>query len=416
MSSLEGYEGRLCCAICGDAILSLTSKLDEETRWQADAVLISDPTRGFEQLEEHYRGGKRQDAPQLNLRTAQDIRKDRARLTEGDCLRIVDAEDNLDPGDEVRANYSYGREENGEWASTPYSIATHAACLEVAESAMRRSPHDIVVRDLRTLWKVLRMRFEVDDSYYMSTVSGTVSRPQRIRLPHSYYIAFRPSDMIAGYSPNDAADLSSGPGSKISRWEAAYPLHVPNATSAILENLNTLPPASTAIPEAVSFQKKFLGLPRELQDHICSFLVSRNGMPNVCNGLLPQWVWREVLLGGKCLPFMQDIDVTIVDEFCAQWGRNRKDQEPNWELLVRKLSQEAWGIWDAENSILKVPNGLRNRRRIWKLVEEMYVGDLVPVKRVTGMNSDAVAVPRYWDERGELVHPVARVSVGSRGK
>ncbi|KAI1371950.1 hypothetical protein F4677DRAFT_434097 [Hypoxylon crocopeplum] len=421
MSSSAPYEGQLCCAICGDAILPHTAEPTEATRWQREAVLLSDPAREFEQLEEHYRGGKRRNAPRLDLQTTQEIQKDRAHVIEGDRLCIITAneEDGSESGleqEEIVANFSYGRGENGEWASTLYSIATHESCLEVAETVICCSPHEIAVRDLRTLWKVLRMRFEVDDNYYMSTVIGDVVRPQRIQLPHGYYMPFRPSQMMPEFSPHGSS--SAAPVStegQVDRWEAADPLRVLDVTSAILENLKTLPPARNAAPQAVAFQKQFLALPPELRDHICSLLVSRNGMPIVCNGLLPQWVWREVLLSGECLPFMPKLEVAIVENFCIQWDREHTNQEPNWELLVRKLSQEAWSVWDAESSSLKVPNGLRNRRRIWQLVEEMYVGDLVPMKRTTQLGNDTVAVPRYWDQGGKPVYPVTRVNAGPIG-
>ncbi|KAI0836853.1 hypothetical protein F5Y06DRAFT_272434 [Hypoxylon sp. FL0890] len=418
MSNPVSYDGKLCCAICGDDIPPPTSETSETTRWRTEAMLLSDPAREFEQLGEHYRGGKRQNAPRLNLQIKHEIRKDRARVTQGDRLRIINTEDE-EPDhyqEEVLANHSYGSDESGEWALTPYYIATHRACLEVAETTMHHSPHDIVVRDLRTLWKVLRMRFEVDDNYYMSSESETVGRPQRIQLHHAYYMPFRPSPLAMGYTPGEQADAAAASNQKMERWEAAYPLHVSDMTEVILDNLRTLPPASATIPEAVPFHKKFLALPPELQNHICSFLASRHGMPSVCNGLLPQWVWREVLLAGRCLPFLRDFDVSVVKSFCSQWDRDRRDCEPNWELLVRKLSQEAWGIFDAEKSCLKVPNGLRNRRRIWKLVEEMYVGDLVPMARATYSGTEPVRVPRYWNEEGEPVYPVVRVQAGSKGK
>ncbi|KAI2471117.1 hypothetical protein F4781DRAFT_388132 [Annulohypoxylon bovei var. microspora] len=413
MSSPAPHEGKLCCAICGDAILTPTSKLSSAEKWQTEAVLLSDPDWEFEQLEEHYRGGKTKNVERLDIPTTRGIRKDRARVIKKDRLQIIATDgggDTSDQQEEVKSNRSRGRMENGDLVVTPYYIATHGACLEVAETAMRRSPHDIAVRDLRTLWKVLRMRFKVDDSYLIGTTVDFVASPRRIQLPHGYYMPFRPAPVFLGSSPNE------GISQKAERWEAAYPLHVPDVTSAVLENLKSLPPATAAIPEAVSFQKRFLALPPELRDHVCSFLASRNGMPGVCNGLLPQWVWREVLLRGECLPFLRDLDIAVARAFCAQWNRDHGNREPNWELLVRKLSQEAWSIWDAESSSLKVPNGLRNRRRIWQLVEEMFVGDLVPVKRVTPMHSDHVAVPRYWDERGGLMHPVVKVRVGFRDK
>ncbi|KAI1758724.1 hypothetical protein GGR53DRAFT_215118 [Hypoxylon sp. FL1150] len=417
MSGLALYEEHLCCAICGDAILPPTPDPSQLSRWRTEAILLSDPDQEFEQLERHYRGGKRRDAPRLNLLVTQQIRKDRARVIGGDRLQILssDKQGASRGGDPewVQANNSYICGENGLWAETPYYIATHGGCLEVAEEVMRRSPHNIIVRDLRTLWKVIRMRFEVNDSHHMSTATGAVARSQRIRLPHGYYMPFRPSPVTSWQSPG-GQDNIDGSISEAERWEASYPLSMPDMTSAILENLRFLPPATVATPGAISFQQQFLALPPELRDHICSFLVSRHGLPGACSGRLPHWVWRDVLLGGKCLPFLPEIDVRAVEDFCTTWDGAYQGREPNWELLVRRLSQESWSIWDAESSSLDVPNGLRNRRRIWKLVEEMYVGELVPVQRTTHQGIDSVAVPRYWDKTGALVHPVNRVNAGSR--
>lgn len=213
MPGLSLYEGKLCCAICGDVISPQSSEFTEATNWQTEAVLLSDPAREFEQLEEHYRGGKRKAAPRLELRTTEDIRKTRAHVIEGDRLRLVSTEADEDlgrDGEEVRANHSYGRLESGQWDPTPYYIATHGACLEVAEITMRDSPHNIAVRDLRTLWKVLRMRFEVSDSHYMGSISGIVPQPQRINMPHSYYMLFRP--------PLATGIETAAPRSEAERW------------------------------------------------------------------------------------------------------------------------------------------------------------------------------------------------------
>lgn len=55
---------------------------------------------------------------------------------------------------------------------------------------------------------------------------------------------------------------------------------------------------------------------------------------------------------------------------------------------------------------LRVPNGLRNRRRIWQLVEGMFVGDVLPVARG---GRPQPTMPKYWDEDGEPVYPILRV-------
>ncbi|KAI5863730.1 hypothetical protein GGS23DRAFT_604744 [Durotheca rogersii] len=401
MATASSFEGQLCCAICGYVIAPETAAPDGGTSWQTEAVLLSDPAREFEQLEVHYRGGKRADAPRLDPGAAATaIRKDAARVVEGNRLRLVGSEPPApalgwwnDAGWEdwgVRANESYSDVVDGEYLSTPYYVATHGACLALAEDAVRRGP----LRDLRALWKALRARYEVDDSYYAGTAVGAAPRPQRVPLPHGYYL---PEHRDAGAE----------------RWEAAHPLAVPDLTAAVLQSLEALPPPAAPGPAAAAFQQRFAALPAELRDHICSFLAARGGLPAACNGLLPQWAWREVLLRGECLPFLRDLDAGAAARFCARWEAEGPRPEPNWELLVRKLGQENWRTWDAEASSLGVPGGLRNRRRVWKLVEEMYVGDLVPVRRAMPPAGGPAVVPRYWDKRGELLYPVVRVNVGS---
>jgi hypothetical protein len=81
---------------------------------------------------------------------------------------------------------------------------------------------------------------------------------------------------------------------------------------------------------------------------------------------MAQDLWAQGLSKGCLLPVLWDFDIFLYQPLSMEW---------NYELLARELAQE--GFLDmAVESGKKVPIGLRNRCRIWKLVEEMYIGDV----------------------------------------
>lgn len=79
----------------------------------------------------------------------------------------------------------------------------------------------------------------------------------------------------------------------------------------------------------------------------------------------PSW-WCSSILSKRALPWLWDLDVNVV---------RTKEQEGNWnwELLVRKLTQLE--IHEPGDTSLELPLQLKNRRRIWRLLEEARVGD-----------------------------------------
>ncbi|KAI1469395.1 uncharacterized protein F4812DRAFT_422906 [Daldinia caldariorum] len=384
----RAYYNQLCCAICDVAFLPSTSQLSKAMEWLADVVLLSDPEREFELLSKNLNREKTQNEPLPSPRILQEIKKTRAEFVGGTDFRIFTTFGDEDHRRIVLPYDMYERiyGQNDPWGPSPYFMPVHRACIDLAETIMCRC-HNIVVRDLRTLWKVLRMRMVA--SLTFSHTANQVHRTwptDRIQLPHGYYIPSQPYIF-------DIDPLGQG------EWWEANPLAIPKLTSTVLDNLQSLPTARPATAQTITFHKALVALPNELQVLIRSYIVSENGIPSRCNGLLPQWMWREMLLGGEIVPFLYDIDVTTVKEFYAQWRRVNGDQEPNWELLVRKLSQVAWRMWDVEGSALKIPNGLRNRRRIWKLVGEMYVNDLAHTQP-----KYAPWIPEFWDRKGRPLY------------
>ncbi|ORY68197.1 uncharacterized protein BCR38DRAFT_334427, partial [Pseudomassariella vexata] len=197
------------------------------------------------------------------------------------------------------------------------------------------------------------------------------------------------------------------------------PSRMPDLTSDIISNLEKLH-SDDADPDIQEFRGQFLALSYELRDKIVSFMGSPSGLSTHCTRWLPQEVWRDILLENKYLPFLWDLDHDMLfnhSKEAAQAGINL-----DWELLVRKLSQGVeWsqrpqnGSGELEPMLecypdLRIPNGLRNRRRIWQLVEEMFVGDVLPVARPWTHGTQVPCMPRYWDEYGDPVYPVFRLA------
>lgn len=110
---------------------------------------------------------------------------------------------------------------------------------------------------------------------------------------------------------------------------------------------------------------------------------------------------------GGILPWLWDIEPERVLAKAAQPCPGDSGSEWNWELLVRKLSrrvdggtrpelfefldqylehitsrgmhdEDCWGYSGFYNDLKYVPKGLHNRRRIWQLLGEMFVGDQLP--------------------------------------
>ncbi|KAI8627457.1 hypothetical protein F5Y19DRAFT_441359 [Xylariaceae sp. FL1651] len=421
-----------CCAICGCLIPAPSAPLALNAGapwgWQCRAVLLSDPDREFDRREVHYRAGKLASAPPLDFQRASEIRKDAAFVVSDDRVRLISPRPKRDragnggarPGEgagdkkrtdveadgvgeaegeaevemetEVKLNGNTGHDENGNWNSH-YYIAVHEACLVIAErlfASVARSDNRVVggsrvrIRSVEALWKALRMRFDARDNEFMGTVFQMPAGPSRINLPNGYYL---PAD-----------------------WSTADPMHVEDLTLDILNNLKDLPAPGPRSPRMIDFQDMFWLLPQELQDHVQSFLLDES-LPVECTGLLPQHVWRDILFQGKCFPFLWDADYEAVEAFCLDSERIGQLENLNWELFVRKLSNEIWDIDNRHATTLKIPKGLRNRRRIWQLVADMYVCDVVPRQ----LSSIVVAIPRYWDERGNPLYPVERISQNLHG-
>ncbi|RYO85990.1 hypothetical protein DL764_009075 [Monosporascus ibericus] len=407
------------CAICGGPLRARSMRRDLpwelRLRWQTKVVLLHDPAREFETLEEHYRGGKRKEAPRLDFRRGPglEIQKTRAAFMPGGRFRLEGSTLGTPhaefAGPEVEANEHPGRDEGLEWTQLPYYIAAHEACVEIAERVAACPRSGVRVRSLCTVWKVLRMRFEARDIEVMADPNPDADAARYLLMEHGYYLPFQ-------FHDGGSLWASGHP----RHWCMSDPIYPLDSTDAILSNLKPCGPEHQS-PEISSFQQRFTTLPRELQDHVVSFLETAEPLPSRCTRLLPHEHWKHMLVSGRHLPFLWDVDIAAVERYCSSADDNAGTR-PDWELLVRSLSQRlvrrgaqddavSMGLEENYYDRGDVPNGLRNRRRIWQLVEEMYVGDVLPVARVRGWAAPPPppTMPRYWDEDGEPVYPVIRV-------
>jgi hypothetical protein len=80
-----------------------------------------------------------------------------------------------------------------------------------------------------------------------------------------------------------------------------------------------------------------------------------------------------VLFDRKTLPWLWDLDRAIL--LTRQWWTTYDDESAwDWELLVRQLAQVE--VFEKGNLMASAPLGLRNRRRIWRLVDEARLDDM----------------------------------------
>lgn len=143
-----------------------------------------------------------------------------------------------------------------------------------------------------------------------------------------------------------------------------------------MENLVLQKTESTKICQPVSSIKA--SLPQEILDLIMLQLQGLTDSPVEPTFLLPQRFWRQALEQCQLLPWLWDISVEDIAHKEASKPHNG-EYEWNWELLVRQLAQS--NLFEEGKHPRDLASGIRNRRRIWRILEEMREGDLWPQKR-----------------------------------
>jgi len=138
-------------------------------------------------------------------------------------------------------------------------------------------------------------------------------------------------------------------------------MEIPNLTESILQNLVPMPADS---PKGTTTDQIQESTSQESPPEAYSNL--QNADLNCDYSLSQDW-WCDAFINKKMFPWLWDVDASIVREK-QQAGRW------NWELLARQLSHTK--IHTPDDMSLRLPLPLRNRRRIWRLLEEARVDDI----------------------------------------
>ncbi|KAG9521685.1 hypothetical protein KCV07_g3496, partial [Aureobasidium melanogenum] len=211
-------------------------------------------------------------------------------------------------------------------------VAVHNVCLQLAdhfmdtastmERAVTSTASGRITSELQ-LWEVLCRRV---DQFGRDTMAN---EPHNFFLPpHSH--SSMPWEQE--YDPGEFSFLNPS----IHALLMADPLDIPNITQSILENLKAIPDTEP--------------LPHETQDES-----------------------YESLVNSRAHPWLLELDTGSIR---AKQTSGRWD----WESLLRSLSQP--DIQMPGHKSLQIPLALRNRRRIWRILEEARVNDLPVTRRI----------------------------------
>lgn len=213
----------------------------------------------------------------------------------------------------------------------------------------------------------------------------------------------------------------------------------------MLRNLKEIPVTAAEEVQASKFGDRFFSLPAELRMSIIEHMSPIRDLPRITTSLLPQSWWRDSLIQGELLPWLWDLDRDVIlakDQESCPSNTDSIKFEWNWELLFRQLSRGiGFGIradapkglptkdvwfddfleeiemkldYDADNMWVStgyyddldhVPPGLHHRRRVWQLLEEMFVGDALndcDLESIESRNA-AKRLWTFWDMSGNLL-------------
>lgn len=398
------YVGALC-AICGLHITEYGSN----AQWRYDAVVLGDLSREYEyvQAKREYRSDCHE--PAVFSATMSDC----CSLTKGCSFNL--------PGTS-RYCFVYAADTDGsnggpDGRNTVY-IPMHRSCFHIA---MKAPVWDqAATTPLRAMFRVLRHRFQVkwmqvlrhfppphDDDfiqedllYSKQTWIGTCGFQSTVGIERGYL------------SHQYLDDENSVRGE---HYLAHDPLNIPGLTSTLLSNLEPRVHCKYAVGSS-QFRERLQSLPNELKLHIFDYVAAAQDWPLRCTRLLGPRFWKTLFnKNHPCFAWLWDLDQNMIQ-------RTDPYLKMDWELLFRKLSQgpklaDCFGSntesdFESFRGVLRtIPPGLENRRRIWKVLDEMYIGDRSTrwelsledpflETRYTSLG-DVEEVSVYWGRNGE---------------
>lgn len=182
----------------------------------------------------------------------------------------------------------------------------------------------------------------------------------------------------------------------------ASPATIPGLTDMVvnryLQTMDGKTPSPTG-PSAILWGR-IQNMPQELFDRISDAMVPFSGegqkpIPLTPTRVLPNIWWKTMLLSGRLIPWLWDLDEKDVDQFRADnFYTNEpehfaKDKEDgfylfdedtwDWELLCRQLAQP--NVLQRGGLLVGMHDELWNRHRIWKLLDAARLGHMFPPRR-----------------------------------
>ena len=213
----------------------------------------------------------------------------------------------------------------------------HRLCLCVADRFIDSVPSSLImahtvtsdgITSVKSLWEVLFHRLQGDSMGFPD---------QYLPEPHDYFggwpcrNAYWEPDALPQHGEVSKSKICVKTWiAKLRQLQEQNPVDIPNLTSSILQNLK---PAESAHASSPSQQN---------------------------------WYF-EAFLNKQIFPWLWDLDTKAILE-------KQRAGHWDWELLVRKLSIKT--IHEPDDESIDIPLQLRNRRRIWRLLEEARMNDV----------------------------------------
>ncbi|KIL85889.1 hypothetical protein FAVG1_10858 [Fusarium avenaceum] len=245
-------------------------------------------------------------------------------------------------------------------------LGFHRACVSIAREFIQRSPVS-KLHSFCDIWTTLNARNSegpVGHGFWGKALS-IPEKTARGTLVWSQELAY--------YLPHPGSSTTY-----LTPWWDSDPLHIPDITTRLLENLQSRPiPPSI---ESSQFATIFGNLPPELGGIVMDYLSCMH-LALQPTDMMPQLFWKQFLIR---IPFLWDLDKEQLEQFPELPADQGK--EWHWEQLVRQLmirptqsvpfpyevcNGASFQVWDYSHGGLDVPLGLTNRRRIWQILHEM---------------------------------------------
>ncbi|KAL8926199.1 MAG: hypothetical protein Q9208_003102 [Pyrenodesmia sp. 3 TL-2023] len=245
-----------------------------------------------------------------------------------------------------------------DWVPPPKSrqYTLHAACAEILSRTFQ-SQSNRAVGSTRGLYLALEGQYQILAAYLdeLEPSWTDVHNLLSMEWPHHFFGASK--SQLGAWKYKES-------GLEEAQYEA-NPQEIPCLTEYIISKLR--PFKRVACSNSMGLEQ----LPQEIHDIIDEYI----SWPMVADPdprptrFQNAGYWMQLLVSGKVLPWLWDLDEQLCKTKHAQKRHRRYGEDWDWELLIRQLAQTE--VFEEGNLMSDAPLGLRNRRRIWRCCNEM---------------------------------------------